>query len=288
VLRCFLLHTTHPLVPSTVAKVCDMAFWSASITAESPKAENVPVNALLIVTNLALAEQSSGTTTLRVDVDGGESLAIAHLDSQHPQYATTVHFLPGSVVNFKVDGKGKVNVIGFYEAANDYESDEDVSEEEVSSSVEALPYGNQNRVTIRELKPGEESSDAAGAGKSDEESQSQSQSTENAAGAQQQQPKEIKKLPKEQKKQQKTDKKPKEQQQQQQQQGGKKRTAEGSGDQPKKKQKTETPKKAEGKGDKSAAASPSGGELKCSQCPKTFSNEHALKQHLTAKHSPKK
>jgi hypothetical protein len=73
-----------------------------------------------------------------------------------------VHFLPGSVVNFKVDGKGKVNVIGFYEAANDYESDEDVSEE-VSSSVEALPYGNQNRVTIRELKPGEESSDAAGA-----------------------------------------------------------------------------------------------------------------------------
>jgi hypothetical protein len=35
--------------------------------------------------------------------------------------------------------------------------------EDVSSSEDVLPYGNQSRMKIRELKPGEESSEADGA-----------------------------------------------------------------------------------------------------------------------------
>jgi hypothetical protein len=106
-----------------------MAFWSATVSADAPKSESVPVNAVLIITNLALADEQSQSAILRIDVDGGESLAVAHLDRQHTaQHATTLHFLPGSVVNFKVEGRGKVNLIGFYESL-ELESEESISGE---------------------------------------------------------------------------------------------------------------------------------------------------------------
>jgi hypothetical protein len=106
-----------------------MAFWSGTVKQDEPLVEQVPVNGVLIITNIALAEEAPGSTTLNVEVDSKTSLTVAHLNWEHrPQYSTTLHFLPGSDVTFKVQGKGKLNLIGFYESVEDYESDEEISD----------------------------------------------------------------------------------------------------------------------------------------------------------------
>eukprot|EP01120_Amphizonella_sp_Union-15-10_P001609 TRINITY_DN11766_c0_g1_i1.p1 TRINITY_DN11766_c0_g1~~TRINITY_DN11766_c0_g1_i1.p1 ORF type:complete len:123 (+),score=25.15 TRINITY_DN11766_c0_g1_i1:115-483(+) len=118
-----------------------MIYWGKTVSSEKPVRETLVTEASLVVTQATLRDpETPGYTILTLTVGAKEPFTIATFGGRFVQFRTDIFIQPGAEFEWKVKGKGSVDLIGYFSVVSDSVSDSDSEmDSEKDSSVDSDP-----------------------------------------------------------------------------------------------------------------------------------------------------